>query len=75
MTAPMPSLTPMPDRYGLLTDLYQLTMAACYCGEGLDQRPASFELLVRRLPEDYSYVIALGLAQAVDYLQHLRFTP
>lgn len=75
MTAPMPSLTPTPDRYGLLTDLYQLTMAACYCGEGLDQRPASFELLVRRLPEDYSYVIALGLAQAVDYLQHLQFTP
>ena len=63
-----------PDRYGLLTDLYQLTMTACYCGEGLDQRRASFELFTRRLPDNYGYTIAMGLAQAVDYLRNLRFT-
>jgi len=60
--------------YSLLTDLYQLTMAACYVGEGIAQRPASFELFVRRLPEGYGYLIAMGLAQALDYLEKFRFT-
>jgi nicotinate phosphoribosyltransferase len=49
-------------------------MTACYCGEGLDQRWASFELFTRRLPDSFSYGIAMGLAQAVDYLQQLQFT-
>ncbi|MEM9976752.1 MAG: nicotinate phosphoribosyltransferase [Cyanobacteria bacterium P01_D01_bin.2] len=62
------------DEYGLLTDLYQLTMAACYVGEGLDQRRASFELFVRRLPEGFGYLIAAGLASALDYLEKFRFT-
>ncbi len=61
--------------YSLLTDLYQLTMAACYVGEGIDERPASFELFTRRLPERFGYAIAMGLAQALDYIEKLRFTP
>lgn len=69
------SLNLSPDDYGLLTDLYQLTMVACYVGEGLDQRPASFELFVRRLPEDFGYLVAMGLEQALDYFSHLRFSP
>lgn len=60
--------------YSLLTDLYQLTMAACYVGEGLAQRPASFELFVRQLPKNYGYLIAMGLAQVLDYLEKWRFT-
>src|SRR4028118_497551 len=60
--------------YSLLTDLYQLTMAACYAGEGLDQRPASFELSVRRLPREFCYLIAMGLVQALEYLEKFRFT-
>lgn len=63
-----------PADYGLLTDLYQLTMTACYVGEGLDQRRASFELFVRRLPENFGYLIAMGLAQALDYLEKLQFS-
>jgi len=49
-------------------------MAACYAGEGLDQRPASFELFARRLPEGFGYLIAMGLEQALDYLEQLRFS-
>jgi nicotinate phosphoribosyltransferase len=71
---PVPALSVAPEDYGLLTDLYQLTMAACYVGEGLDQRWASFELFTRRLPEDYGYLIAMGLAQAIEYLSNLRFS-
>jgi len=52
-----------------LTDLYQLTMTACYIGEGLEQRRASFELFVRQLPTGFGYLIAMGLAQALDYLE------
>ncbi len=62
------------DEYGLLTDLYQLTMGACYVNQGCDRQRASFELFVRRLPEGFGYLIAMGLAQAVEYLQNLRFT-
>ena len=61
--------------YSLLTDLYQLTMAACYVGEGLDGRAASFELFARRLPEGFGYAIAMGLAQVLDYLEKFRFSP
>lgn len=70
-----PALLASPEDYGLLTDLYQLTMASCYVGEGLADRRASFELFARRLPSGYGYLIAMGLAQAIDYLANLRFLP
>jgi len=60
--------------YSLLTDLYQLTMAVCYTGEGLAQKTASFELFVRSLPNGFGYLIAMGLAQALEYLEKFRFT-
>jgi nicotinate phosphoribosyltransferase len=62
-----------PQDYSLLTDLYQLTMAACYVGEGLDQRQASFELFTRRLPQGFGYLVAMGLSQALEYLEQFRF--
>ncbi|MBD1875783.1 nicotinate phosphoribosyltransferase [Nodosilinea sp. FACHB-131] len=71
---PYPTLLASPDNYGLLTDLYQLTMVSCYAGEGLADRRASFELFARRLPPGYSYLIAMGLTQAIDYLNNLRFS-
>lgn len=68
------TLLAAPEDYGLLTDLYQLTMAACYVGEGFDQRQASFELFTRHLPSDYGYLIAMGLTQALDYLSNFHFS-
>ena len=67
-------LTLTPEDYSLLTDLYQLTMAACYTGEGLDQSKASFEIFVRRLPAGFGYLIAMGLAQVLEYLEKFRFS-
>jgi len=63
----------IPDDYSLLTDLYQLTMVTCYVGEGIEQKQASFELFVRRLPDGFGYLIAMGLAQALEYLTKFRF--
>lgn len=69
------SLVANPEDYSLLTDLYELTMAACYAGEGLDSREAHFELFARRLPPQFGYLIAMGLTQAIDYLRNFRFGP
>ncbi len=57
----------------LSTDLYQLTMMAGYYGAGLTG-PCTFELFVRELPANRAYLVAAGLEQALDYLEHLRFT-
>lgn len=69
------SLTVSPEDYSLLTDLYELTMGACYVGEGIAGKPASFELFARRLPHSYGYLIAMGLTQALEYLEQLHFSP
>jgi nicotinate phosphoribosyltransferase len=68
-----PQLNITSEDYCLLTDLYQLTMAACYVGESLADRPASFELFARRLPSGFGYAIAMGLEQAIEYLEKFRF--
>lgn len=59
----------------LQTDLYQLTMAAGYFAAGKAGDRAVFELFIRRMPANRDYLIAAGLAQAIDYLVGLRFTP
>lgn len=63
-----------PAEYGLLTDLYQLTMSACYVGESIYRKTASFELFTRRLPAGYGYLISMGLEQALEYLQNLSYS-
>ncbi|MEL6928469.1 MAG: nicotinate phosphoribosyltransferase [Cyanobacteria bacterium J06600_6] len=63
-----------PQDLSLLTDLYQLTMTACYAGEGIAEKRASFELFTRRLPDCFGYLIAMGLAQALEYLEQLSFS-
>lgn len=57
----------------LLTDLYQLTMAAGYFAAGKRDDIAVFEFFVRRLPEGRDFLIAAGLEQVVEYLTALRF--
>lgn len=58
---------------GLLTDLYELTMAAGYLQTGFDAR-ASFELFVRNLPPRRNYLVAAGLEQVLDFLENVNFT-
>jgi len=59
---------------GLLTDLYELTMAAGYLQTGFDAR-ATFELFVRHLPPRRNYLVAAGLEQALEFLENVSFTP
>jgi nicotinate phosphoribosyltransferase len=58
---------------GLLTDLYELTMAAGYFEAGKAQQKATFELTIRRLPANRNFVVAAGLPQAIDYLLNLSY--
>ncbi len=57
----------------MLADLYELTMAAAYFENNI-LGEAGFELFVRHLPKNFSYIIAAGLEQALDYILNLRFT-
>lgn len=58
----------------LVTDLYELTMAAAYFAEGIAERPATFSCFVRDLPPERGYLVAGGLAEVVTYLERYRFT-
>jgi nicotinate phosphoribosyltransferase len=58
---------------GLLTDLYELTMAAGYFESGKVAEKAVFEYAIRRLPPHRNFILAAGLAQVVDYLLNLSF--
>jgi nicotinate phosphoribosyltransferase len=69
------SLFPDDQHLGLLTDLYELTMAAGYFAHGMAEQPVTFELWVRRLPPCRNYLVAGGLEQAIHYLQQLHFAP
>src|ERR1700676_3595097 len=66
-------MAPNPKYSGLLTDLYELTMAAGYLKTGFDAR-ATFELFVRSLPPRRNYLVAAGLDQALDFLENVHFS-
>ncbi len=59
---------------GLLTDLYQLTMAYAAWRSGWHDREAVFHLSFRKNPFGGGFTIACGLEYAIDYLSELRFT-
>jgi nicotinate phosphoribosyltransferase len=59
---------------GLLTDLYELTMAAGYVQTRFQGR-ATFELFARSLPARRNFLVAAGLQQALEFLQQVRFSP
>ena len=57
----------------LLTDLYQLTMLQAYLEAGQTDT-AVFEFFVRKLPPQRSFLMAAGLAQALDFIENLKFS-
>lgn len=59
---------------GLITDLYQLTMAAGYWRQGMAQRRAVFHLYFRRAPFGGTFAVACGLEPALNLLAAWRFT-
>lgn len=56
---------------GLMTDLYELTMAASYLRRGM-AGPATFSLFVRKMPPDRGFLVACGLADCLSFLERYR---
>jgi nicotinate phosphoribosyltransferase len=57
---------------GLLTDLYQLTMAYGYWKSGKAEQEAVFNLYFRKHPFQGGYTVACGLSSVIDYLNEYR---
>jgi nicotinate phosphoribosyltransferase len=57
---------------GLLTDLYELNMAASYLRRGM-QGEATFSLFVRQLPPTRGFLVAAGLEACLDFLESFGF--
>jgi nicotinate phosphoribosyltransferase len=57
----------------LLTDLYQLTMAAAAFKSGVAAREGVFHLVFRRAPFHGGYAVAAGLEPALELLGGFRF--
>jgi nicotinate phosphoribosyltransferase len=58
---------------GLLTDLYQISMAAGYHRAGLADRPAVFHLSFRTAPFGGQWAVAAGLETVAELLEAWRF--
>jgi nicotinate phosphoribosyltransferase len=70
----LPAAARPPVPASLVTDLYELTMAAAYQAEGIEHE-ATFELFVRRLPAERRFLVAAGLDDALTGLEALCFAP
>jgi len=57
---------------GLLTDQYELAMAASYLRRDMNQ-PAIFELFARKLPPHRQWLLAAGLGPTLRVVRELRF--
>lgn len=57
----------------LLLDLYELTMSASLSEHKVNLQ-ATFDLFVRRLPQNRSFLIACGLENALKFLEGFSFT-
>ncbi len=64
---------PLGQRLALLTDLYQLTMAACYFDQGMNEE-GTFSLFIRKYPKDRAYFVAAGVAEILEFLSTLHFS-
>lgn len=61
------------ENMSLFTDFYELTMCAAYF-DNRNFENATFDLFIRRLPENRSYFLFAGLEEALNYLQTIKFT-
>src|SRR4030067_3806250 len=61
------------ENMSLFTDFYELTMCASYF-DNKKFEPATFDLFVRRLHKNRSYLLFAGLEQVLLFLKSVKFT-
>lgn len=62
--------------FALATDLYQIIMAAAYYSSPYHREKKTigiFEMFVRRLPKNRSFIVVAGVEQVVHYVLNLRY--
>ncbi|WP_433279178.1 nicotinate phosphoribosyltransferase [Pseudonocardia xinjiangensis] len=57
----------------LLTDRYELTMAAAALADGTAQRHCVFEVFARRLPDGRRYGVVAGTGRLLESIERFRF--
>ena len=62
----------VPSEISLLTDQYELTMAASYLRRGMNE-PAVFELFVRHLPPRRDWLLVAGVGPALALVEAMSF--
>ena len=60
------------ENMSMFTDLYELTMCASYF-DNKKFEPATFDLFIRRLPQNRSYFLFAGLEQVLLFLKKVKF--
>ena len=59
----------------LLTDLYELTMLQGYFRHKVHNETAIFDMFYRTNPCNGGYAVMAGLAQLIQYIENLHFSP
>ena len=58
---------------GLITDLYQLTMANALFKNGMHERKVVFDRFYRKNPFDGGYTVVAGIQHLVDFVKNFRY--
>ena len=58
---------------GLITDLYQLTMANALFKKGMHERKVVFDHFYRKNPFDGGYTVVAGIQHLVDFVKNFRY--
>jgi nicotinate phosphoribosyltransferase len=66
-------MTTFPENMALLTDLYELTMAASYFENHMAAQ-ATFSLSVRKYPPARAYLVAAGLEDVLAFMEGFHFS-
>lgn len=59
---------------GLITDLYQLTMANALFKKGMHEKKVVFDRFYRKNPFNGGYTVVAGVAHLVDFVKHFCFS-
>ena len=59
---------------GLLTDLYQITMAYGYWKSGRHTVETTFQLFFRKAPFDNGFAICAGIDTALELIEQFKFS-
>ncbi len=73
MSSPGPPTTGVGVGEALVTDLYELNMAASFLHRGMVER-ATYSLFVRRFPPTRGFLVVAGLEDCLDYLESFAFS-